>query len=62
LTVNIGLTTSNPNPAGYTPTNKAFPAQPGWSFASGLGSVNVTNLLIAWRAFVGAPAAPPPAP
>jgi subtilase family serine protease len=62
LTVNIGLTTSNPNPAAYTATNKAFPAQPGWSFASGLGSVNATNLLIAWRAFVGAPAPPPPAP
>ncbi|OOG40363.1 protease pro-enzyme activation domain-containing protein [Rhodanobacter sp. C05] len=62
LTVNIGLTTSDANPTGYTPTNKAFSAQPGWSFAAGLGSVNVTNLLIAWRAFVGAPPAAPSAP
>ncbi|OOG53773.1 protease pro-enzyme activation domain-containing protein [Rhodanobacter sp. C03] len=59
LTVNIGLTTSDANPTGYTPANKAFSAQPGWSFAAGLGSVNTTNLLIAWRAFVGAPPAPP---
>jgi hypothetical protein len=34
-------------------------AQPGWSFATGLGSVNAKNLLIAWRAFLhAAPAAP----
>ena len=57
-TINMGLTTSDANPTGYTPSNKAFSAQPGWSFASGLGSVNATNLLIAWRAFVGAPPAP----
>jgi subtilase family serine protease len=57
LTANIGLTTADANPTAYTPTNKAFPAQPGWSFAAGLGSVNATNLLIAWRAFVGAPPA-----
>ncbi|OOG59318.1 protease pro-enzyme activation domain-containing protein [Rhodanobacter sp. C03] len=62
VTVNVGLTTSDANPTSYTPSNKAFSAQPGWSFAAGLGSVNATNLLIAWRAFVGAPAAPPPAP
>ena len=61
-TLNLGLTTSVANPTSYTATNKAFPAQPGWSFASGLGSVNATNLLIAWRAFVNAPAAAPPAP
>ena len=59
LSVNIGLTTSDANPTSYTPSNKAFSAQPGWSFAAGLGSVNATNLLIAWRAFVGAPPAPP---
>ncbi len=57
-TINLGLTTSDANPTSYTPANKAFSAQPGWSFASGLGSVNTTNLLIAWRAFVGAPPAP----
>jgi len=58
-TANIGLTTTDASPTGYTATNKAFGAQPGWSFASGLGSVNVTNLLMAWRAFVNAPAAAP---
>ena len=62
ITLNIGLTTTNANPTSYSPANKAFNAQPGWSFAAGLGSVNATNLLMAWRAFVGAPAAPPPAP
>ncbi len=58
LTVYEGLTTTDANPTSYSPTNKAFSAQPGWSFASGLGSVNATNLLIAWRAFVNAPPAP----
>ncbi|OOG59319.1 protease pro-enzyme activation domain-containing protein [Rhodanobacter sp. C03] len=58
LSVNVGLTTSDANPTSYTPSNKAFSAQPGWSFASGLGSVNATNLLIAWRAFAKAPPAP----
>jgi subtilase family serine protease len=55
----LGLTTSDAVPTDYTPNNKAFSAQPGWSFASGLGSVNTRNLLIAWRAFVNAPAAAP---
>ena len=59
LAVKVGLTTIDANPTSYTPLNKAYSAQPGWSFASGLGSVNATNLLIAWRAFVGAPPAPP---
>lgn len=59
VTVNFGLTTTDSAPTSYSPTNKAFPAQPGWSFAAGLGSVNATNLLIAWRAFVNAPKAPP---
>jgi len=55
----IGLTTTDLNPTSYGVGNKAFGAQPGWSFASGLGSVNATNLLIAWRAFVQArPAVP----
>ncbi len=58
LTYNVGLTTSDANPTSYTPANKAYSAQPGWSFASGLGSVNTTNLLIAWRAYVHAPPAP----
>ncbi len=58
----IGLTTQDASPTGYSPDNKAYQAQPGWSFASGLGSVNATNLLIAWRAFVHAPSAAPSAP
>jgi len=44
----------------YDPTTKAYSARPGWSFASGLGSVNATNLLVAWRALVHAPAATTP--
>jgi len=52
----LGLTTTDAAPSAYGVSNKAFGAQPGWSFASGLGSVNATNLLIAWRAFVHAPA------
>ena len=46
-----GLSTTDENPTSYTVGNKAYSARPGWSFASGLGSVNATNLLIAWRAF-----------
>lgn len=57
--VQIGLTTADASPTSYSPTNKAYGAQPGWSFASGLGSVNATNLLIAWRAYVNAPPAAP---
>lgn len=54
----LGMTTSNASPTSYGVSNKAYGAQPGWSFASGLGSVNATNLLIAWRAFDHAPPAP----
>jgi subtilase family serine protease len=57
--VQVGLTSTVAAPTSYTATNKAFPAQPGWSFANGLGSVNATNLLIAWRAFDNAPPAAP---
>ncbi|HEY0199052.1 MAG TPA: hypothetical protein VGC19_11020, partial [Rhodanobacter sp.] len=53
----VGLTSLDPSQP-YSPQTKAYSAQPGWSFASGLGSVNATNLLIAWRAFVNAPPAP----
>jgi subtilase family serine protease len=56
-TGHLGLTTTDANPTSYGPANKAFGARPGWSFASGLGSVDAKNLLIAWRAFVGAPPA-----
>ena len=55
----LGLTTIDAAPTTYGVKNKAYGAQPGWSFAAGLGSVNATNLLIAWRAFVHAPAATP---
>lgn len=51
----VGLTTADAAPTAYTPSNKAFSARPGWSFASGLGSVDTRNLLIAWRAYVHAP-------
>jgi subtilase family serine protease len=51
----VGLTSLSPTQ--YSATGKAYAAQPGWSFASGLGSVNATNLLIAWRALVNAPPA-----
>lgn len=30
---------------------EAYPAQPGWSFAAGLGSVNAANLVKAWKAY-----------
>jgi subtilase family serine protease len=37
--------------ATYGQATKAYAATPGWSFASGLGSVNVKNLLAAWKAY-----------
>ncbi|OOG40365.1 protease pro-enzyme activation domain-containing protein [Rhodanobacter sp. C05] len=55
--IQVGLTSTVAAPTSYTANNKAFPAQPGWSFANGLGSVNATNLLIAWRAYDNAPPA-----
>lgn len=53
----VGLTSLDPSRP-YSPKTKAYRTQPGWSFASGLGSVDAKNLLKAWRAFVHAPAAP----
>ncbi|OOG54517.1 hypothetical protein B0E48_14635 [Rhodanobacter sp. C03] len=47
----VGMTTSDASPTGYDVSNKAYTASAGWSFASGLGSVNAKNLLIAWRAY-----------
>lgn len=47
----VGLTTSlitETNPT-YTNADAAYLAKPGWSFASGLGSVNATTLLADWR-------------
>jgi hypothetical protein len=51
--VQVGLTSSSTKQ--YTPKTAAYAAQPGWSFASGLGSVNAKNLLAAWKAFDNAP-------
>jgi subtilase family serine protease len=45
---NIGLTSLSTT--SYVP---AYPAQAGWSFANGLGSVNASNLLAAWEKFDG---------
>ncbi|RDS80997.1 S53 family peptidase [Dyella psychrodurans] len=58
----IGLTSADTSPTSYGAGNKAYGAQPGWSFTSGLGSVNATNLLIAWRAFDDASPAPTSTP
>ena len=51
------VTQGIPSKKQFTPTscnsaNEAFSAQPGRSFASGLGSVNATHLLTAWRKFI----------
>lgn len=58
--IKLGLRTTDAAPTGYGVSNKAYGAQPGWSFAAGLGSVDARNLLIAWRAFVNAPPASAP--
>lgn len=47
----VGMTTSDVSPTSYDVSTKAYTARTGWSFASGLGSVNAENLLIAWRAY-----------
>lgn len=49
----VGLTSTNSS--AYNANTAAFAAHAGWNFANGLGSVNATNLLAAWKAFVGAP-------
>lgn len=43
---NLGLTSLSTT--AYVP---AYPAQAGWSFANGLGTVNAANLLKAWKKF-----------
>lgn len=48
--IQTGLTSTNASK--YNATTEAFAARPGWSFASGLGSVDANNLLSAWKAFV----------
>ena len=47
----VGLTSSNATK--YNSSTAAYAAQPGWSAANGLGSVNATNLLSAWKSFNG---------
>jgi hypothetical protein len=46
ITVNAGLTSLSTT--SYVP---AYPSQSSWSFANGLGSVNASNLLRAWKKF-----------
>jgi len=46
----VGLTSTSSSK--YNNNTAAFAAQPGWSFANGLGSVNASNLLAAWKKFV----------
>lgn len=46
IEANVGLTSLSTT--SYVP---AYPAQAGWSFANGLGSVNAVNLLKAWEQF-----------
>jgi subtilase family serine protease len=47
----VGLTSTKPGK--YNANTEAYAARPGWSFATGLGSVNAKNLLNAWEVFVG---------
>jgi subtilase family serine protease len=47
----VGLTSSNATK--YNSTTAAYAAKAGWSAANGLGSVNVTNLVWAWKSFDG---------
>jgi subtilase family serine protease len=51
FSVQVGLTTLDPTQP-YSKKTEAYPAQPGWSFASGLGSVNAGKLVKAWQRFV----------
>lgn len=48
----LGLMSTDPSKK-YNAKTEAFAAQPGWSFATGLGSVDANNLLAAWKSFVG---------
>lgn len=50
--IQVGLTSLDPKK--YNARTEAYAAHPGWSFASGLGSVNTANLLKSWGSFVGA--------
>ncbi|WP_445145765.1 S53 family peptidase [Dyella sp. Tek66A03] len=48
--IQVGLTSTNISK--YNSNTEAYAAEAGWSFASGLGSVNANNLFNAWKAFV----------
>jgi subtilase family serine protease len=48
--IQVGLTSTNASK--YNNNTEAYAAAAGWSFASGLGSVNANNLFSAWKAFV----------
>lgn len=48
----IGLTSNNAVPTDYTGTDRAYTSRPGWSLASGLGSVDAANLVAAWKKYV----------
>ncbi|HEX7817493.1 S53 family peptidase [Dyella sp.] len=48
----LGLMSTDPSKK-FSSKTEAFAAQPGWSFATGLGSVDANNLLGAWKKFVG---------
>ena len=50
--IQVGLTTIDPE-GPFSAKNEAYAAQPGWSFAAGLGSVNATNLINHWGQFFG---------
>lgn len=52
--VKMGLTSTVTFPTGLNAKNEAYTARPGWSFASGLGSVNAGNLVKAWLAYAKA--------
>jgi hypothetical protein len=49
----VGLTSTSASK--YNANTAAYAAQAGWSFANGLGSVNVGNLVSAWKSFVHSP-------
>ncbi|HEY2345332.1 MAG TPA: S53 family peptidase [Xanthomonadaceae bacterium] len=49
----VGLTSTDP--IHYNKKTLLYPAQPGWSFAAGLGSVNAANLLSAWETYDNIP-------
>ncbi|WP_233843759.1 protease pro-enzyme activation domain-containing protein [Dyella sp. 2HG41-7] len=49
--IQVGLTSNNLMPTDYTGTDRAYTSRPGWSLASGLGSVDAANLVAAWKKY-----------